>query len=515
MDIKDYRKKVQGCWLGKNIGGTLGAPFEGYRGVCDLDFYTQDMSKGAEPNDDLDLQLIWLNAAEKFGRGLNSTILGDYWLTYVVGNWSEYGAGKNNMYNGIQPPISGWYNNHNRNSNGAFIRSEIWACLMPGHPELAVQYAYQDASVDHFGEGIYGEIFTAAVESAAFVESDRDKLIDIGLSYIPEDSDTARAVGIVRDCYKNGLDWKAARKKLLQSIPCAFGTIWEDKTNIPDPEIPAGTPGYDLPATIGIVVLAWIYGEGDFGKSICIAAGCYEDADCTAATLGAIMGIINGVEALPQRWVEPIGDEIKTISLNLAMETMKIINVPKTVTELTDRVCNIMPVFLSGFYDVMNGNIAMNSTDDLVCKNKYRATFVPENFKDIFAGNTPTVTYENMFLKMLVHCKDGINVNEDQALGFELEALNLIPCQQWLNVRIFMPSEWECSAGREFAINLDQPHAGFGKEKVALEIIPHNITSAKTDIVIEISSVGKLGKMYIPLSLFRAPQEFRAINDKT
>ena len=515
MDIKDYRKKVQGCWLGKNIGGTLGAPFEGYRGVCDLDFYTQDMSKGAEPNDDLDLQLIWLNAAEKFGRGLNSTILGDYWLTYVVGNWSEYGAGKNNMYNGIQPPISGWYNNHNRNSNGAFIRSEIWACLMPGHPESAVQYAYQDASVDHFGEGIYGEIFTTAVESAAFVESDRDKLIDIGLSYIPEDSDTARAVGIVRDCHKNGLDWKEARKKLLQSIPCAFGTIWEDKTNIPDPEIPVGTPGYDLPATIGIVVLAWIYGEGDFGKSICIAAGCYEDADCTAATLGAIMGIINGVEALPQRWVEPIGDEIKTISLNLAMETMKIINVPKTVTELTDRVCNIMPVFLSGFYDVMNGNIAMNSTDDLVCKNKYRATFVPENFKDIFAGNTPTVTYENMFLKMLIHCKDGIDVKEDQALGFELEALNLIPCQQWLNVRIFMPSEWECSVGREFAINLDQPHAGFGKEKVALEIIPHNITSAKTDIVIEISSVGKLGKMYIPLSLFRAPQEYRAIKDKT
>lgn len=281
-----------------------------------------------------------------------------------------------------------------------------------------------------------------------------------------------------------------------------------------EPERLAGTPGYDLPANIGLLVLDWIYGEGDFGKSICIAAGCCEDGDCTAATLGAIMGIINGADTLPEKWIKPIGDEIKTISLNLAMETMGIISVPKTVTELTDRVCNIMPVFLSGFYDVMNGTITMNNTNDLICRDKYRATFVPENFKDIFTGDTPTVTYENMFLKMLVHCKNGINVNEDQALRFELEALNLIPCQQWLNVRIFMPSEWECSAGREFAINLDQPHAGFGKEKVYLEITPHNITSSRTDIVFEISSVGKLGKMYIPHSLFRAPQEFRVINDK-
>lgn len=149
VNIQEYKNKVRGCWLGKNIGGTLGAPFEGYRGVRDINFYTQDMSEGVAPNDDLDLQLVWLNATERYGREINSTILGDYWLMYIVGNWSEYGAGKNNMANGLQPPLSGWYNNHNRNSDGAFIRSEIWACLMPGHPDWAVEYAYYDATVDH------------------------------------------------------------------------------------------------------------------------------------------------------------------------------------------------------------------------------------------------------------------------------------------------------------------------------------------------------------------------------
>ena len=511
MNIHEYKNKVRGCWLGKNIGGTLGAPFEGYRGVHDIDFYTQDMSKGVAPNDDLDLQLVWLNVAERYGREISSTILGDYWLTYIVGNWSEYGAGKNNMANGLQPPLSGWYNNHNRNSDGAFIRGEIWACLMPGHPDWAVEYAYNDASVDHFGEGVYGEIFTTAIESAAFVESDRDKLIDIGLSYIPADSDVAKAVNLVRECYKNNLSWKETRKKLLQEIPCAFGTICEDKTNIPEPDIPAGLPGYDLPANIGLFVLGWIYGENDFGKSICIAAGCCEDGDCTAATLGSILGIINGADSLPAKWVEPIGDEIKTISLNIAMNSL---HVPQTVTELTERVCNVMPVFLRGAYNVSTGDIEMNKPENLYCKSKYRATFVPENFKDKFENEVPQLMYENMFLKVMLHCPDGVNVVNDEPIHFELEAFNLIPCQQWLTVRVFIPEQWECSAGKEFAINLDQPHAGYGNEKVEFQIVPHEISAAKNDVIFEISSASKLSKIYIPLSLLRAPQKFREILNK-
>lgn len=95
MNIKEYKNKVRGCWLGKNIGGTLGAPFECIRGVFDLTDYTQVLKDGAVPNDDLDLQLVWLNAAEKYGKNVDSKILAEYWLSYVVANWSEYGAGKN------------------------------------------------------------------------------------------------------------------------------------------------------------------------------------------------------------------------------------------------------------------------------------------------------------------------------------------------------------------------------------------------------------------------------------
>jgi hypothetical protein len=55
---------------------------------------------------------------------------------------------------------------------GAPIRSEIWACIFPGTPEIAGYYAYIDSSVDHWYEGVYGEIFLSVMESLAFIESD-------------------------------------------------------------------------------------------------------------------------------------------------------------------------------------------------------------------------------------------------------------------------------------------------------------------------------------------------------
>src|SRR5690242_3573875 len=123
--MKDYKKKIEGCWMGKNIGGTLGAPFECKRGVFDVHFYTQALQGEPLPNDDLDLQLVWLNVIEKYGRGVNASILGEYWHSYIIPNWGEYGAGKNNMRMGIVPPLSGYVNNSFRDSCGAFILSEI------------------------------------------------------------------------------------------------------------------------------------------------------------------------------------------------------------------------------------------------------------------------------------------------------------------------------------------------------------------------------------------------------
>lgn len=137
LDFQTYRDKMIGCWAGKNIGGVLGAPFEALRQYNEIEYYQQDLTQGPPPNDDLDLQIAWLAAVERYGRNVNASILGDYWLSYIIPNWVEYGMGKANLRAGFVPPISGALDNDYKDSNGCWIRSEIWACLAPGNPALA------------------------------------------------------------------------------------------------------------------------------------------------------------------------------------------------------------------------------------------------------------------------------------------------------------------------------------------------------------------------------------------
>ena len=70
LKLNEFRDKLAGCWAGKNVGGVLGAPFECKRMVPDVDFYIQDLSMGPPANDDLDLQIVWLAAVERYGRNV-------------------------------------------------------------------------------------------------------------------------------------------------------------------------------------------------------------------------------------------------------------------------------------------------------------------------------------------------------------------------------------------------------------------------------------------------------------
>ncbi|MBQ8356989.1 MAG: ADP-ribosylglycohydrolase family protein [Clostridia bacterium] len=72
------------------------------------------------------------------------------------------------MQRGLLPSMSGDYDNSWKHSNGAWIRTEIWASLCPGTPEAAAKYAIEDARVDHgAGEGTYAAAFVAARQRAS------------------------------------------------------------------------------------------------------------------------------------------------------------------------------------------------------------------------------------------------------------------------------------------------------------------------------------------------------------
>jgi len=357
----NLRDRIYACWLGKNIGGTMGTPYEGSREMNDIQGFKSKPGQPL-PNDDLDLQLVWLKALAEVGpQKLDAKALGEYWLSYIGPPWNEYGICKANMLMGIVPPMSGELNNDDwKHSNGAWIRTEVWACTHPAMPEKAIRFAYEDSCVDHgYGEGTYAAIFVAALQSSAFVCDKLDDLVEIALSKIPADCRVARSIGIVYDCYNKGLDWKAARQAVV-----------EDSADL---------GWFQAPANVAFAVLGMKYGECDFKKSMILAINCGDDTDCTGATVGATLGIMYGMKAIPEDWRAYIGDDIVTISIIKGSAYFA-----ETCTELTDLIMDILPV------TTYAGMIPENSASLFAARNVHRVKVIegPDYISEDFDINS-------------------------------------------------------------------------------------------------------------------------------
>jgi len=307
----EFRDKVFACWLGKNIGGTLGAPWECRRYTHALTFY-QPVPKEPTANDDLDLQLIWLKLLEDHGVDPPLPMLAEYWSRYGASYpWNEYGFFMRNYSRGLRPPVAGCFENYFVDEMGSPIRSEIWACLHAGDPQAAARMAWKDSALDHAGgEGTCGEMFWAAVEAAAFVESDPMVLIHLGLNMIPLSSHVARSIREAVWCHQNGLTWGEARER----IASRFGHL---------------QPCNAVP-NHGFTILGWLYGQ-DFGDRLCKAVNCGYDTDCTGATLGSVLGILDGTAGISDAWRRPVGTKIVTHKFTRGFTP------PATLEELTDR----------------------------------------------------------------------------------------------------------------------------------------------------------------------------------
>jgi len=310
LDRNVFFDKVYAMWMGKNIGGTLGGPLEGRMDLMDIKGYTQSFVEPVE-NDDLDLQLVNLHCIEQNAGRASSALLRCEWLEHVHFEYDEYGHALTNMRRGILSPLSGAYNNFFTDCMGSPIRSEIWAVICAGMPDLAAFYAYQDASVDHAGgEGIYGEIFFAVLESLAFFETDKFALIDRALSYIPESCDVRGCVELLLKMYHEGAGWVQARQAIIDRY--------------------AGDNFTYAPVNIAFTLVGWLYEEG-FTKQMLTTINCGYDTDCTVATLGSLLGILYGREYIDSYWIEPLGENI------IVSRPITGFDAPKTILELTER----------------------------------------------------------------------------------------------------------------------------------------------------------------------------------
>lgn len=278
LDYEKYLDKVYGGWFGKCLGGAAGAPVEGIKGVVNTTM--REIMNPNLPNDDLDIQLLWLDLLEKKGPYLTSDDLAKAWYDHCWYPFGEYGYFLKNFERGILPPLSGSYNNqYFYEGMGCPIRSEIWAFINPGRPDKAVVMAKNDACLDHVGNSLWAEVFLAALESMAFFESDIQILVKNALQYVEEDCKFKSCINMIMQEYNNN----ASIDTIIRKIQIDYSH--PDFTNSVQ--------------NMGYTILALLFGNNDMETVINIALKCGYDADCTCATAGAVIGIINGYDSIP------------------------------------------------------------------------------------------------------------------------------------------------------------------------------------------------------------------------
>ncbi len=482
LNNDSYKDKVFACWVGKNIGGTMGAPYEGKHDMFDITGFASEAGEPL-PNDDLDLQLIWLHAVESLGaKAVNAKSLGEMWIGLIPPNWNEYGIGKNNMRRGLVPPLSGDYENLWKHSNGAWIRTEIWACLAPGCPYIASKYAMEDAKVDHgMGEGTIAAAFVAAMQSAAFVVKDIRECINIGLMTIPDDSRMSDSIRFVIDCYEKGMSYVDTRNA-LQERNADIGTGW-----------------FEAPSNVGYAIIGLLWGEGDFKKSMITAINCGDDTDCTGATVGATLGILGGKSSIPADWSEYIGDKIVTVSVNRG-DYRTGGSVPKTCTELSNRVIRQAPHFLFA------NEAAINLVDTPTAFDEDQLEFIKKECSDLCKSIdlTPFVAhYESTLLYADVCLQDGPDIQPGQSKNIHLtvryshdfgDELKNISMRWWL------PDGFTVSGKNSTYI----PHRNgryVSKTELDYTITAGEMVDSKNRCVLEITADGRTDALYIPVLL--------------
>lgn len=278
IGYKDYLNRVHGCWMGKCVAGTIGAPYEGMKQLQNLSF-DPAMIAQTLPNDGLDLQVLWLEVLEQKGIHFTSEDLAKAAYEKCPSAPGEFAVFKKNCRRGLRPPHTGAFNNaYYLEGMGGPVRAEIWACMAPGDPELAAALAAKDGILDHAGNAVYAEQFVAAAEALAFVEPDLEHCLEQALEWVPKDSRFYRLVNDVNEWTASVEEWRSVRERILRRYghpDCA-----------------------NLFQNMGFLLLALHYGAYGFLETAMIAVNCGFNTDCTCAAAGAILGIHCGATGL-------------------------------------------------------------------------------------------------------------------------------------------------------------------------------------------------------------------------
>jgi hypothetical protein len=314
IDVAVLRDKIAGAWIGQMIGNMYGLPHENkYVNAPGLEKWPYGYSKsldklkkyeGAFSDDDTDVEYMYLLQMQKFGPEPTYAQLRDAWMYHIRDRvWLANRGALGLMHFGYSPPYTG-----DKNLNPHWFQidpqliNEIWAFTAPGMVQYAADKSDWAARITSDDWGVEPTLFYGAMYSAAFFENDMTKLIGIGLNALPESGRFRATVNEMIALHKkHPQKWQDAWQEMAQKYyidePDLTKTIWNANLNG------------------ACAVLAILYGENNFQRTLDLSCAMGFDADNQAATIAGLMGIILGFNQLPanlylpiEGWEKPFND---------------------------------------------------------------------------------------------------------------------------------------------------------------------------------------------------------------
>lgn len=309
---EEFTEKMEGALYGRIIGCLLGVPVEGWtiermEVFCDLigkefpprDYwehieegyvknvyqhfryeYLKSAMKEAPVDDDIIYTQVTLLLLEEYGPSFTTSDVGNIWEKYIPFACTAEEIALKNLAKGVPIDDIAIIDNPYRQWIGAAIRSDGFAYAAAGYPEKAATMAYYDGYLSHRRNGIYGEMFLAAAQSAAFTVEDPVEAIRIGLTEIPAECNLHHDIEWALETGKMLKDFREAR----QLVDEKFKGMHIVHTN----------------NNLCLMVFGLILGQGDFLKTISETVAMGMDNDCTAASAGSIIGAIVGKKNIPE-----------------------------------------------------------------------------------------------------------------------------------------------------------------------------------------------------------------------
>ncbi len=339
-EASTLRDKIYGAWLGRVAGCLIGKPIERYpygdgngkydgwecirlwQDGADDTFPPVDYISGnsrakekygfdvgceksqrenirfAESDDDIRYLVLGLLINERFGNDFNAENIADMWQRYLTPSMTftaERAALINSLIcaeTSLEKKIAFChsYKNPYREWIGAQIRIDHYGYYNAGNPLAAAKAAYNDAIFSHTKNGVYGAMFFAALIAAAFTETDIKKCIEIALGIVPKKSRFYSDILFAVNAAETAADVSGFYKMLWER----FRGVSAVHTN------------NNAAACAGALII----GKGDYVKSVSTAVGAGWDTDCNGATVGSIMGAMNGSACVPDYLKLPLNDTL-------------------------------------------------------------------------------------------------------------------------------------------------------------------------------------------------------------